>query len=618
MENIFKKNIGAIVKRNKSLAEIVSNADYTPYVDVLQAKSGDPVPVVKKESGNLSVHSKFDPVKEAQRLIDEFNVTQYDCIVVSGFGFGYHIECLLQKVKKDATILIMEQFPWMVAAAIAHRDLHHVLNDTRVILLVNPDEEAIAIHMKGRSSYKTLFITHRGSFQINPEHYTNLQRIAKAYISTKEVNIATLAKFEKLWTSNIARNIRQIISSPPASSFFDRFSNIPAIIVNAGPTLTQSIPHIQKCYDSSIIIAVDTSLKVLEHYGIEPHFCITVDPQLINARYFEGIHFSKTILIADPMVHPSTFLFYTGRKAITGVAFEMMKWIEEITGSYGTLRYGGSVSTNAYDFAKRLGAHPIIMVGQDLAFTNGLAHVKGAYLDDHIYFRNYRTYTVEMFNRFQLTALPKILVKGIKSRFVHTNQKMMIFISWFGRLNDQSLINATYDGAYIDNVAHKKFEDIAYHKYGIDLWHAIDEIYKSAVPESATITLHSEHLLTQLHEMLHQTESMNTMLSRAIHFSEELIHNIQNKKTQAIPSLVKKLDDIDKKLTDFSVTRNLVGLTIQHIIHTVTEGYEIDEAVTSEQEKVALKSLYLYKGLLEGVQYSSRVIKNMIVLLQQL
>ncbi|MEJ5361599.1 MAG: 6-hydroxymethylpterin diphosphokinase MptE-like protein [Spirochaetota bacterium] len=617
MNNIFQKNILAIAQHNNSLAEIIRNTDYAQYIEVLQAKSGDVIPVVKKESGYSAVHSRFDPVKEAQRLIDEFDCAQYDCVIVSGFGFGYHIEWLLKKVKKDATVLILEQFPWMVAAAITHRDLQNILNDNRVILLVNPDEEAIAINMKGRSSYKTLFITHRGSFQINPKGYTNLQRIAKAYISTKEVNIATLAKFEKLWTSNIARNIREIISAPPAAAFFDKFTNIPAIIVNAGPTLTQSIPYIQKHYNNAVIVAVDTSLKVLEYYGIEPHFCITVDPQLINARYFEGVHNRRTVLIADPMVHPSTFLFYKGRKAITGVAFEMMKWLEQTIGSYGNLRYGGSVSTNAYDFAKRLGTHPIIMIGQDLAFTKGLAHVKGAYLDDHIFFRNYRTYTVEMFNRFQLTALPKIFVKGIKSRQVHTNQKMMIFISWFSRLNDPSLINATYDGAYIENVIHKNFDDIRYQNSGINILNTIDEIYTRSVPDEGTMALHSENLVEQLYQMLQQTSTMDAMLQQAIQFSEELIQNIKKRKTQSINLLVKKLDDIDKKLTELSVTKNLVGLTIQHIIHTVTEGYEIDETAAGEQEKVALKSLYLYKGMLEGVQYSTRVIKNMIVLLQQ-
>ncbi len=617
MENYFQKNIVAIAQRNKTLAEIIQNADYTLYIDVIQTKSGDVIPLVKKETGTVTVHSKFNPVKEAERLIEEFDCAHYDCIVVSGFGFGYHIESLLPKVKKDATVLILEQFPWMVAAAIAHRDLQNVFNDPRVVLLVNPDEETIAVHMKGRSSYKTLFITHRGSFQIDPEQYTNLQRIAKAYIATKEVNIATLAKFEKLWTSNIARNIREIIGACPAAAFFDRFSNVPAIIVNAGPTLTESIPYIKKHYDTTIIVAVDTSIKVLEHYGIEPHFCITVDPQLINARYFEGVHSKRTILIADPMVHPSTFLFHRGRKAITGVAFEMMKWIEDTIGHYGTLRYGGSVSTNAYDFAKRLGAHPIIMVGQDLSFTKGLAHVKGAYLDNHIYFRNYRTYTVEMFNRFQLTALPKIFVKGIKSKQVHTNQKMMIFISWFGKLLDPSLINATYDGAYIDTVTHKTFEEIALQDCGINVWDVINQIYQQSLPDEDTIALRSANLITQLNQMLQQTDSMYSMLQQAIQFSEELKKIIKNNKTHAIPSLLKKLDDIDKKLSDLSVTKNLVGLTIQHIIHTVTEGYEIDETVKSEQEKVALKSLYLYTGLFEGVQYSTRVIQTMIRLLQR-
>ncbi|MCX8124882.1 MAG: DUF115 domain-containing protein [Spirochaetes bacterium] len=615
MENIFKNNIRAIAQRDESLADMIQKADYAPYIEVIKSKSGDVIPIVKKEN-TIAVHSKFDPIKEAQRLIEECDCANYDCIIVSGFGFGYHIEWLLSKAKSDATVLILEQFPWMVHAAIANRDLQKVFDDKRVILLVNPDEEKIAIYMRGRSSYKTLFITHRGSFQIDPQGYTNLQRIAKAYISTKEVNIATLAKFEKLWTSNIGRNIHEIIKAVPAKAFFDMFSNIPAFIVNAGPTLTECIPYIQKHYSQAIIIAVDTSLKVLEYYGIEPHFCITVDPQLVNARYFEGVHSKRTVLIADPMVHPSTFLFYKGRKAITGVAFEMMKWIEETIGQYGTLRYGGSVSTNAYDFAKRLGAYPIIMVGQDLAFTKGLAHVKGAYLDEHIYFRNYRTYTVEMFNRFQLTALPKIFVKGIKSKQVHTNQKMMIFISWFGRQNDPALINATYDGAYIENVVHKSIEEITYQNSGVDIWNRIDDIYGNALPDSNTIEVCAQKLIMQLSQMLSQTDVMCTMLQQAIRLSEELIKNIENKKTHAIPALVKKLDDIDKRLSEFSVTKNLVGLTIQHIIHTVTEGYEIDDTAKSEQEKVASKSLYLYKGLLEGVQYSTRVIKSMLALLQ--
>ena len=133
---------------------------------------------------------------------------------------------------------------------------------------------------------------------------------------------------------------------------------------------------------------------------------------------------------------------------MTGVAFELMKWIERLTGEKGEITHGGSVSTNAYDFARRLGASPVYLAGQDLAFTGGHAHARGSYLDEQVHLRTGRLYTPEMLNRFQLTALPKIFVRGIRSGTVHTNQKMMIFLSWFQKRGDRNLVNATDDGAY--------------------------------------------------------------------------------------------------------------------------------------------------------------------------
>jgi len=68
------------------------------------------------------------------------------------------------------------------------------------------------------------------------------------------------------------------------------------------------------------------------------------------------------------------------------------------------------------------------MVGQDLAFTGGYAHARGSYLDEQVNLRTDRFFNAQVFNRRQLTALPKIFVKGIRSPKVHTNQKMMIFL----------------------------------------------------------------------------------------------------------------------------------------------------------------------------------------------
>ena len=199
------------------------------------------------------------------------------------------------------------------------------------------------------------------------------------------MNIATLAKFEKIWTSNLARNVRVFIESPAANSFYGKFKGIPAIVVAAGPSLQHAIRFINENRSHAIIVAVDTSYRLLLREGIEPHFCVSVDPQVANARYFEGVPQTKTVLIADPTVHPSVFRLFRGRVAVTGVAFNLLKWIEEVAGEKGELTHGGSVSTNAYDFAKRLGASPIVLVGQDLAFTAGYAHARGSYLDEQVH-----------------------------------------------------------------------------------------------------------------------------------------------------------------------------------------------------------------------------------------
>ncbi|HOF14646.1 MAG TPA: hypothetical protein PLN01_10010, partial [Spirochaetota bacterium] len=180
MENYFQKNISAIVTINPLVANTINKARDNLSIEVVQSKTGKPIPIIKKEH-TITVHSRFDPEKEADRLIEEFDCVHYDCIIVSGFGFGYHIEKILQKLKPDATLLILERFAWMVKTAMCNRDLQSIFHDKRLILLINPSDDDIAVTMKGRSSYKTLFITHRGSFQIDPEGYTNLQRIAKAY-----------------------------------------------------------------------------------------------------------------------------------------------------------------------------------------------------------------------------------------------------------------------------------------------------------------------------------------------------------------------------------------------------------------------------------------------------
>jgi hypothetical protein len=602
MTERFRNNLNALERTNPSAAASVAAASV--YGEPVAAKNGDFVPQVELGGRKILLHSRFDPVTEAERFVAELAADTYALAVVAGFGYGYHLQALLSKMPRDATLLVLEKSPGIIRSALENRDLTALLSDVRLVLLIGASEDDIAEAMRGRSSRSTVCVVHRGSCQADAEYYPNIIRIAKSYLSAKDVNVATLAKFEKTWTSNIIRNIPTLCDGADAGAFFDRFRGIPAIVVAAGPSLSESIPFIRENLSRALIIAVDTSYFILRRYGIEPHFCVTVDPQVINARYFEGDEPGGAILVADPCAHPSTFRLFKGRVAVTGIPFDMMKWIERAIGARGELAHGGSVSTNAYDFAKKLGCTPVVMVGQDLAFTKGLAHARGSYLDELIHLRSHRTMTPQMFNRSQLSALPAIWRKGIRSAKVHTNQKMMIFIGWFEKRNDPELINATYDGALLAGITHN--QNLLFAESS-DVASLLDEIFSSASPSEEVRAQRREQLRSMVAAMAASSRELIDRLAKAVRHSEDLCRQFESGTPDSgkVGYILSKLEDVDRSLSSLGEAKDMIGLTVQRVIHTITEGYDVGEgAAVSAQHEVALRSLYLYKGLSDGASFA--------------
>lgn len=607
-------------ERFPDLHDRIASAADDGSVEAVDTGRGDCVPAVVRNGKRLFVHSRFDPRKEAERFIGGIDAGAHDLFIVSGFGFGYHAEELLGRMGGDSILLVIEKSPLMLRKALGCRDLSGLLGDARLLLLIDPTEDEIAGALRGKSSRRSSLVLHRGSHQAEPDYYSNMQEIARSYLSTKEVNIATLAKFEKVWASNIARNIGAFVASPGANRFFGQFGGVPAIVVAAGPSLHASMDFIRQSRGRAVIVAVDTSYRILVAQGIEPHFCIVVDPQMINARYFEGSRPGRTILVADPTVHPSVFRLFRGRVAMTGVAFQLMKWIEKLTGDRGEITHGGSVSTNAYDFAKRLGCSPVVLVGQDLAFTGGYAHARGSYLDEQVHLRTNRLYTAEMMNRFQLTALPKIFVKGIAGGRVHTNQKMMIFLSWFEKRRDPDLVNATHDGALIPGVKHARPGGIAL-PAAADIDARIDGLYAGA--STGAVPEVRDRFAATLGRIREETDSLVPVLEKAVGFSDSLLTLMEEKRRGGagdqgkVDYLLKKLAETDRIVESKTNAKDMISFTIQRVLHTVTEGYDIDEGDggLGSEELVAKRSRYLYQGLLDGARFNGKILGKMAAVL---
>jgi hypothetical protein len=82
--------------------------------------------------------------------------------------------------------------------------------------------------------------------------------------------------------------------------------NIPCIIVAPGPSLEESLPLLYKNQNKVYIISVDSAVKVLSSYSIEPDYIIAIDPQPIVYAHLFGIN-HHAIIVAMLTAHPAVF-----------------------------------------------------------------------------------------------------------------------------------------------------------------------------------------------------------------------------------------------------------------------------------------------------------------------
>lgn len=424
--------------------------------------------LIKKISGtdrDIKLHSAYDPVKESERSVDAFNAGKCSVIAVSGIALGYHLSALKKKYP-EIRILAIENEPAVTELCKKHNSAS--LDGITIIQSENDLHsffESISLSgFRGISHY-----IHRPSYQMNPEFYDSILSGMKLYISSRVSDLLTRFEFEEKWIKNIFVNLRWLGRAPGVSNFFNRFKGYPGIIVSAGPSLRDDLETLRKLNNSAVIVCVDTAFKVLSKAGIEPHFVMTLDAQKYSFKHFTGVNPANTVLVSDMVSCPSILDYYKGKKLLSTTSkyyqdssgktiretTPVMDWIEKFVKSPGDVQSGGSVATSAFDLLLNMGCDPIILFGQDLAYTGREIHCSGTYHNDDwlpqiTRLKNLDTINQNVIRKRKIKYVPRFNSDGrVISDFVFD-----LYKSWFEDSASRvkvRVINSNSGGARIVN-----------------------------------------------------------------------------------------------------------------------------------------------------------------------
>jgi hypothetical protein len=428
--------------------------DLEPY-PLEASKSGSPTVSVSDHGKRVYLHSRYEPVKEARSLIDPVNAEKMTCFYLLGLGLGYHLELLLEKASDEAIFCVFEPDIRMIRAALESRDLSEIIGSFRILWFWEPDKARLFRQLTPHTALISVgseTIEHAASVRRNEGFYAQVRLWLGEYTSFCRTNMNTLVFNSEQTARNISKNIGWYAAASGINHLAGRYRGSPAVIVSAGPSLRKNKHLLKGLDEKAVLIAVQTTLQPLLEMGCEPHFVTSLDYHEICTRFFERLPTRiRSQLVAEPKATPRVFEMMTGPVNLIGNDFAEAL-LREMNLGKTSLTSGATVAHLAFYLAEHLGCDPIIFVGQDLGFSDGLCYMPGTSYEDVWRPELGRFCTVEM-KQWEHIARDRPILRKIpdyQGRAMYTEERLFTYLLQFERdfgKCQSKIIDATEGGA---------------------------------------------------------------------------------------------------------------------------------------------------------------------------
>src|SRR5688572_6914450 len=449
------RNLAALWATDPKLARAIEALPDDSCYPTVPSKSGEPTVAIDVGGREIYLHSRHHPADEAARLVDGIDFASRAAFFVQGFGLGYHVETIFDRASDEAIVCVCEPDLRMLRTAIEARDLTRLIESRRVHFFWQADKSEMFVRLQAQGALFTVgceTITHAPSVRLNEAHHRQAAEWMEEFVAFSRTGINTLVINGRRTAENVARNIGWYAATPSLSRLKDRHKGKPAIIVSAGPSLRKNKHLLRGLEDKAVIVAVQTTLQPLLEIGVEPHYVTSLDYHDICTRFFEKLPKTlRTELVAEPKATPRIFGMNPGPLSLLGNDFAE-SLLREMKLGKAKLTSGATVAHLAYYLAEHLGCDPIVFIGQDLGFSDGLCYAPGTSYEDVWRPELSRFCTVEMKQWEQIARDRKILrrIPDHQGRPMYTEERLFTYLQQFERdflRTKTRIVDATEGGA---------------------------------------------------------------------------------------------------------------------------------------------------------------------------
>jgi len=561
----FEANLKTLSRNQPELAALLRAADRS-HIKTFPSAEGVPTASAEHGGETVELHGRYNPPREARQAIKKENYAGVDYFIFLGFGFGYALDAVIEKYGgPDCHYFIVEADLGILRAAFEARDWTFLLAAHDIYFAWPSFGPELAEQWRRRFNIalarKSAYVTHQPSLKLNPGHYKAAAETLQGQIYQTLADRATLTNKTQTFLDNFIQNLPRVIAAPGINIFAGKFTDTPAVIVSAGPSLDKNVHELRGKKDHLLIIATDTTIKPLLAAGVEPHFVMTGDPSHANYLHLKGAVTQEALLVMEATAHPQSPEGFEDRTLACLYENSVLHSLSELPGDKGTLHAWGSVATMALDFAIFTGCDPIIFIGQDLAYTGGRLYCSNVYFED-VWFKDIKTPEEREKRLAELRAAnnPQVLT-DIYGRRIDTTRALIAYRDWIIRIignhPEKRFINATEGGIFGGPVELLSFRETLERdcSRNLNLTCSVREIYAAARLKNAP------DLAKNLAPFLKELDSLRDIARDGIREAAEIPNRHPLKFAERLDKIQNSIYD-NRRLAPLVDSFNQIGNTI--------------------------------------------------------
>lgn len=382
--NQYEKNLKVMGNYIADYSEVKKEWDKIVYSEqeIIKDKKYNRIGLVENGCEYFLV-SKY-PEEEVARYLQGIDLSKDQLFLIIGMAHIPLLERIVEKCSDGTRIILIEPNKYVLKYCLEHYDYSKVFAKGNIIF-TSMDEIDIRIkkiifcleQMKWNNLIYNLQVKMLVNYTKYNKFVEEIVKIMLEQMSTSFKILGTSLEDIFMGIENDCKNLESFCRSNSIAEIYDSYKGYPGIVVSAGPSLEKNIQYLKDAQGKALIVSCDASLEACKLHGVKPDVIATIERvEATYQYYYKNKQFDDDlILVASNNIWPETLKEFLGKKILIqripkGPESSILQEFENVRHK----DIGSSAATVAFAVAKAAGCNPIILIGQDLAFTDDKIH----------------------------------------------------------------------------------------------------------------------------------------------------------------------------------------------------------------------------------------------------